>query len=109
MKKNYLKNCDFLNIQMSLSYKNENYYATNIGANLTITCFIIIISIAIYEIRQLYNRSYFTIISNQYADLSQKLDFEKIPILFQLVDSKGQLIENGEKLYEFKVYDIDLP
>ena len=107
MIKNWLKKCDFLNIQMSLSYKNANFYATNIGAILTIICFIIIISISSYEIKQLYNKSYFTIISNQYTDLSEKLDFEKTPLLFQLATSSGQLIENDEKLYELKAIDVE--
>jgi hypothetical protein len=107
MKKNWLRNCDFLNIPMSLSYRNDIFYATYVGAFLTIFGFIIISVISFYEIKELYSKSSFTIISNQYTELSQKLDFAKTPILFQLTNSKGKVIERDEKLFEFKAIDIE--
>lgn len=108
MKNHWLRNCDFLNIPMSLSYKNENFYATNIGAVLTIFCFIIIISISSYEIKELQSKSNFSIISNEYTDLSEKVDFSKTPLLFQMANDYGEIIDLDEKLYELKAYDIEL-
>ena len=108
MKINWFKHCDFFKIPTSLCYKREYYYATNVGAFLTIICFLFIVSLASYEIRSLYEKSSFTIISNQYTDLSQKLDFSQTPIMFQLANDNGELIESDEKLFEFKAYDIQL-
>ena len=108
MKKNWLRNCDFLNVPMSLSYRNEIFYSTNIGAFLTIICFILVIVISSYEIKLLYSKSSFKIISNQYTDLSEKLDFSKNPLLFQLADDRGEVIEIDDKLFKLNAYDIEL-
>lgn len=108
MKINWFKHCDFFKIPTSLCYKREYYYATNVGAFLTIICFLVIASLATYEIRSLYEKSSFTIISNQYTDLNQKLDFSQTPLMFQLANDYGELIETDEKLFEFKAYDIQL-
>ena len=108
MKINWFKHCDFFKIPTSLCYKREYYYATNVGAFLTIICFLVIASLATYEIRSLYEKSSFTIISNQYTDLNQKLDFSQTPLMFQLANDNGELIETDEKLFEFKAYDIQL-
>jgi hypothetical protein len=107
MRDNFFKNCDLLHIPMSLSYKNEYFYTTYIGAFLTIICFIIIISLASYEIKTLSDKSSFTIISNQYSDLSEQIDFGKRPLLFQLIDNTGEILELDNKLYEFKAYDME--
>lgn len=105
---NCFSNFDFFKIPVSICYKRDYYYATNVGAFLTIICFIIIISIASYEIRLLYEKSSFSIITNQYTDISQTLNFSHTPLMFQLVSEKGEIIEADEKLYEFKAYDIEL-
>ena len=55
----------------------------------------------------LIDKSSFSIISNKYTDLSQIIDFSKIPLLFQLMDNAGKIIEIDDKLYEFKAYDMD--
>ena len=100
MKKDWLRRCDFLNFPTSLSYKNEYFYNTNVGAIITILFSFIIIAITIYQIISLYNRSSFTLISNQYTDLSQTIDFSQTPFLFQLSSDKGKLIEIDHKLLE---------
>ena len=107
MKANWFKSCDLLHTPMSLSYKNEYFYATNIGAALTILCLIIVISIGSYEIKELVNRTSFSIISNQYSDISQSIDFSKRTLLFQLIDNAGEMMELDDKLYEFKAYDME--
>ena len=107
MRNNFFKNCDLLHIPMSLSYKNEYFYTTYIGAFLTIICFIIILSLTSYEIKTLSDKSSFTIISNQYSDLSEQIDFGKRPLLFQLIDNAGEILELDNKLYEFKAYDME--
>ena len=65
----WFKNLDLLHIPMSLSYKNEYSYTTNIGAFLTIICFIIILSLSLYEIKSLSDKTSFTIITNQYKSI----------------------------------------
>ena len=107
MKKDWLRRMDFLNVPTSLSYKNEYFYTTNIGAILTILLSFIIIALFINEIIILYNRSSFTLISNQYTDLSQTIDFSQTPFLFQLSSDKGKLIEIDPKLLEIEAYNIE--
>ena len=88
-------------------YNNEYFYTTNIGAALSIFCFIIIVCISSYEIKTLTDKTSFSIISNQYTDLSAIIDFSKTPLLFQLIDNAGQIMEINDKLYEFKAYDME--
>ena len=107
MKISCLKTCDLLHVPMSLSYKNEYFYTTYIGAALTILCLLIIVIIASYEIKTLSDKSSFTIITNQYIDLNEKIDFSKRPLLFQLIDNTGEIMEIDNKLYEFKAYDME--
>ena len=107
MKKNWIKHFDLLHIPMSLSYKNEYMYQTNIGAFLTIIFFIIIICISANEIKSLVDKSSFSIITSQYMDLSKNINFSQSILLFQLVDSGGEEIEESEKIFEFKAYDMD--
>ena len=103
----FFRNFDLLHIPISLSYNNEYFYTTYIGAALSIFCFIIIVCIGSYEIKTLADKSSFSIISNQYTDLSEIIDFSKTPLLFQLIDNAGNIMEINDKLYEFKAYDME--
>ena len=103
----FFRKFDFLQIPISLSYNSEYFYTTNIGATLSIFCFIIIVCISSYEIKILTDKSSFSIISNQYTDLSAIIDFSKTPLLFQLIDNAGQIMEINDKLYEFKAYNME--
>ena len=107
MKKNWIKHFDLFHIPMSLSYKNEYLYQTNIGAFLTIIFFIIIICISASEIKTLVDKTSFSIITSQYMDLSKNIDFSQSILLFQLVDSGGEEIEESEQIFEFKAYDME--
>ena len=107
MRKNWFRKYDFLNVPTSLSYKNEYFYATNIGASLTIFFFIIIISLITYEIILLYEKSSFTLISNQYTDLFQPIDFSETPFLFQLINGNGKYLDLDEKLYDLVAYNME--
>ena len=107
MKHNYFKSCDLFHIPMSLSYRNEYLYTTNVGAFLTILCLIIIIVISSLEIKSLADKSTFNIITNQYTDLNEIIDFSKRPLLFQLIDNTGEVMKIDDKLYEFKAYDME--
>ena len=107
MKESCLRSCDLLHIPMSLSYRNEYFYTTNIGAVLTILCFIFIVIITSYEIKTLTDKSSFSIITNQYIDLNEKIDFARRPLLFQLIDNAGEIVGIDNKLYEFKAYDME--
>ena len=107
MKKDWFRRCDFLNIPTSLSYKSDYFYATKVGAVLTILIFFIIINIITYEIILLYKKSSFTLISNKYTDLSQVIDFSQNPFLFQLRNDKGKVIEIDNRLFRMEAYNME--
>ena len=108
MKKGWLRGYDFLNVPTSLSYKNEYFYATNVGAALTIFFFFIIMILITYEIVVLYKKTSFTLISNQYTDLSQSIDFNETPILFQITNSNNKIIGLGDqKLFQLVAYNME--
>lgn len=107
MRKDWLRRCDFLNMPASLSYKNEYLYSTNVGAILTIFLFFVFMFITLYEIILLCQKSSFTLISNQYTDLSQKIDFSQTPFLFELTNDYGQLV-NDNKLISIEAYDTEM-
>ena len=107
MKKDWFKKYDFLNIPTSLSYKNEYFYETNIGAALSIIFFLIIITLTSYELLLLFKKSSFTLISNQFTDISQTIDFSETPFLFQMTSSKGKNIDMDNKLFVIKAYNME--
>ena len=108
MKKGWLRRYDFLNVPTSLSYKNEYFYATNVGATLTIFFFFFIMILITYEILVLYKKNSFTLISNQYTDLSQSIDFNETPILFQITNSNNKIIGlDDKKLFELIAYNME--
>ena len=107
MKKDWFRRCDFLNIPTSLSYKNEYFYATNVGAVLTILFFFIIIALTSSQIILLYKKNSFTLISNKYTDLSQTIDFSQTPFLFQLTNDRGKILDIDNKLFEIEAYNIE--
>ena len=107
MKKDWFRKCDFLNVPTSLSYKNEYFYATKVGAALTVFFFAIIIALTTYEIILLYNKSSFTLISNQYTDLSETIDFSQTPFLFQLINEKGKVTNKDDKAFVIEAYTME--
>ena len=108
MKKNWFSKYDYLNITTPLSYKNDYFFSTKIGAFLTIIIFLSILFLTIYEIIILYNKTSFTLTSNHYTDLSQAIDFSQTPILFQIANDNGQLIEIDNRLIEVVAYDLEV-
>ena len=108
MKKEWFKRYDFLNVPTSLSYKNDYFYATKVGATLTLFFFLLIIFLIAYEIIVLYKKTSFTLISNQYTDLLQSIDFSETPILFQLTNSNNKIMDLADKkLFELIAYNME--
>ena len=107
MKKEWLKRYDFLNVPTSLSYKNEYFYATNVGAFLTLFFILLIIFLISYEVIILYKKTSFTLISNQYTDLLQSIDFNETPILFQITNSNNNVMKLDNKLFELVAYNME--
>ena len=107
MKKEWFRRYDFLNVPTSLSYKNEYFYATNVGAFLTLFFFCLIIFIISYEVIILYKKTSFTLISNQYTDLLQSIDFNETPILFQITNSNNKVMKLDNKLFELVAYNME--
>ena len=107
MRKDWFRRYDFLNVPTSLSYKNEYFYATNVGAALTIFFFFIIVAVISYEIILLHKKSSFTLISNQYTDLFQPIDFSETPFLFQMINGNGKNLALDSKLFELVAYNME--
>ena len=109
MKKGLLRRYDLLNVPTSLSYKNEYFYETNVGAVLTIFFFLIILILISYEVIVLYRKSSFTLISNQYTDLFQKIDFSETPLLFQMTNYNNKIMDMDldKKLFELVAYNME--
>ena len=107
MKKDWFRRYDFLNVPTSLSYKSEYFYATIVGASLTIFLFCIIFALILYEIILLYKKTSFTLISNQYTDLFQPIDFSETPILFQMINGHGKNMDLDERLFELVAYNME--
>ena len=91
----------------SLSYKSEYSYSTNVGAILTIFLFFVFMIITLYEIILLCKKNSFTLISNQYTDLSQQIDFSQTPFLFELTNDYGQIVTD-QKLISIEAYDTEM-
>ena len=109
MKKDWLRKYDLLKVTTSLSYKNEYFYSTNIGAILTIFLFLMILSVILYEIMILYKKASFTLIYNQYIEFTQIIDFSQTPFLFQLTNDYGQYFDiYNNKLFEIEAYDFEM-
>ena len=108
MKKDWLRRYDFLSVPTSLSFKNEYFYPTNLGAILTILLTFIIITIILYEIIALSEKTSFTLLSNQYTDLSQSIDFSKTPFLFEFTNHKGQIFDLDNKLFVLEAYQMQM-
>ena len=96
-------NLDLLTIPISLSYKDNYLYRTFVGATLTIFFFIIIIIYFIFQLIQAIKKSSFTIISNEYQNPKESIDFTNVPILFSLTDDVGNILELDPRLVEFSV------
>ncbi len=107
MKKEWFRRFDFLNIPTSLSFKNEYFYATKVGAVLTIFFFFLIIILISYEIIVLYRKSSFKLITNQYTDLLESIDFSETPILFQITNSNNKIMNLDNKLFELIAYNME--
>ena len=103
MKNIWIKRCDFFNIPTSLSYKNEYFYSTIVGATLTMVLLLMLLGIIGYEIILLFSKTSFTLISNQYTDLSQVIDFSQTPFLFELTNHRGQIFD----LYDNKLFSVE--
>ena len=96
-----LKAFDLFKINIPISYKNNHSYQSNLGGILTIISFLIIIIYSLTEISILFDRSAFTITSNEYHDLGGNIDLTSTPILLQLLDKTGKVMEYDTKLFSF--------
>lgn len=96
-------NLDLLTIPISLSYKDNYSYRTFVGATLTIIIFMIIIIYFFSQLIQVLRKSSFTIISHEYQNPKQSIDFTNVPILFALTDDVGNPLEFDPRLAEFSV------
>ena len=96
-------NLDLLTIPISLSYKDKYLYRTFIGASLSIIFFIIIIIYIIVQFIQVIRKSSFTIISNEFQNPKNSINFTNVPILFSLTDDIGNPIEFDSKIAEYSV------
>ena len=108
MEKDWIRRYDYLNVPTSLSFKSEYFYHTKIGAILTIILTFFSLGIILYEIILLSKKTSFTLISNQYTDLSQSIDFSKTPVLFEFTNYKGQIFDLDNNLFVIEAYQMQL-
>ena len=80
-------NLDLLTIPISLSYKNKYLKRTFIGATLTIKCAIIIIGYFMSAFIEIISKKTFTIISNEFQNPKESINFTNTPILFGITDN----------------------
>ena len=96
-------NLDLLTIPISLSYKNKYLYRTFIGSTLTIICAIIIIGYFMSTFIEIISKKTFTVISNEFQNPKESINFTNIPILFGITDNIGNPIPPDPKLVDFSV------
>ena len=96
-------NLDLFTIPISFSYKDKYSYRTFIGATLTIICSIIMVTYFIIKFIEIINKSSFSIISNEYQNPKETINFTNIPILFGITDNIGNPLPLDPKLADFSV------
>ena len=101
--KKIYKDLDLLKIPISLSFRNEYLYMTISGASLTIICFIILFIYSIISIKELFEKSSFTVITHEYQSPNDEINLTNVPILFSLTDKYGNPMELDSKLFELSV------
>ena len=101
--KSTFNNLDLLKIPISLSYKDKFLYRTHIGATLTMIGFIIIIVYIIIKFTEIIEKSSFSIISNEYQNPLDSINFTNVPILFAMTDADGNPLDLNKKLVDFSV------
>ena len=101
--KSKYNNLDLLTIPISFSYKEKYLYRTFIGATLTIICAIIIVTYFMIKFIEIINKSSFTIISNEFQNPKESINFTNVPILFGITDLIGNPRPLDPKLFDFNV------
>ena len=90
-------------VLQSDSQYSQYLYRTFVGATLTIILFIIIITYFIYQFIQIFNKSSFSIISNEFQNPKESIDFTNVPILFGLTDDVGNPLQLDPKVAKYFV------
>ena len=98
-----IKKFDLFEINIPISYKNNHTYQTNTGGILTIISFLIMIIYSLIKLSILFDRSAFTITTNEYHDLGGSINLTSNPIFLQLLDKTGNIMEYNTKLFYFNV------
>ena len=101
--KNIYNNFDLLNIPISLSFKNKYLYQTYVGATLTIIFTILIIIYFFNQVVQIIRKSSFSIISNEYQNPKESINFTNVPILFALTNDLGIPLDFNPKMVTYSV------
>ena len=96
-----LKTLDLFQISVPISYKNNYMYQSNLGGILTIISFLIILIYSLIKLSILFDRSVFSITTNEYHDLGGSINLTSTPILLRLLDKTGNDMEYDAKLFYF--------
>ena len=102
-----LRDLDFLQAPIPLSFKNHSSYRTTFGAILSLFIITTIIICIIIRFKTLIQKTNFTIISSESQNSNGLINFSNIPILFSLYDDKGNNYEDDLKLYHFSAEKIE--
>ena len=98
---------DLFNGPISIPFKQHYYYNTSVGGLLTLLIIIFFILYTTFNLKILFNKESYTIISNELDDSSDIIDFSEIPFGFTLTHENGTILEYDPKIYEFKILDYE--
>ena len=96
-----LKTFDLFQISIPISYKNNYIYQSNLGGILTIISFLFIITYSLIKLSILFDRTSYTLTTNEYHDLGSSINLTSTPLLIQLLDKTGNVMEYDTKIFSF--------
>ena len=94
MKKNFLR-IDYLGIEPKLHILNSERYQTIVGAMFTIISTLMVIGLSVYFLNIMFERKEMTLLSNPSVQNDPILDFNKIPMMFTLIDTTQNIPYEG--------------
>lgn len=103
---NFLTRIDLFGIQMPFYYKKRTLYKTKLGGVFTIFSISLITALAIAYVMNLITKKSFNVITSDYYNPKEEIDFSKSPFLFTISNDQGQIIELDQNSYTLDVMKL---
>jgi hypothetical protein len=100
--KDIFSSLDFISPQPSFKIKKGNRLKNALSGIFSLIAFLLILSITIYSIHQMFTRSTSTVILNTIPDSHQKQNLSELPFMIGLINNLGQIIQDDESVYVIK-------